>query len=112
MSQAISMPSTSQAAAAGAAPSTALTVTTSPGAAPAAASAQQAAALRQLMAKYKYDLGHGVAPATLANLGRQIMTAAHALGQHVTLPHVPAQASSELPTATAGGSGSGVNVTA
>lgn len=52
--------------------------------------AQQQAALRQLLTRYTYDQSHGVDAATLTKLGRQITSAAKALGQHVTLPRAPA----------------------
>jgi len=52
--------------------------------------AHQQAALRQLLTKYSYDQAHGIDATTLSNLGKQIMAAAKALGQHVTLPHAQA----------------------
>ncbi|MBV9247889.1 MAG: hypothetical protein JO227_01395 [Acetobacteraceae bacterium] len=53
------------------------------------ASTQQQAALRQMLTKYAYDQSHGADETTLAALGKQIMAAAKALGQHVTLPNAP-----------------------
>lgn len=50
----------------------------------------QQAALRQLLNRYTYDLSHGADAAALVKLGRQITSAAKALGQHVTLPTAPA----------------------
>ena len=53
---------------------------------PVSGTQQQQAALRQLLAKYTYDQARGTDQTTLANLGKQILAAAKALGQHVTLP--------------------------
>jgi len=39
-----------------------------------------------MLATYARDQRHGVDPATLSALGKQITAAAKALGQHVTLP--------------------------
>jgi hypothetical protein len=52
----------------------------------AAPTSQQLATLKQLMAKYTYDVSHGVDATTLSNLGKQVMAAAQAAGQHVRLP--------------------------
>lgn len=57
----------------------------------------QQAALRQLLNRYTYDQSHGADPAALARLGRQITSAAKALGQHVTLPKAPAEQASAAP---------------
>jgi hypothetical protein len=63
-------------------------------AAPSAGStAQQQAALNQLMVKYAHDQSSGVDPRIIAALGKQIIAAAKALNQHVTLPQAPAGAS-------------------
>jgi hypothetical protein len=60
---------------------------------PAAASpAQEAAALSQLLNRYKIDQANGAPANSLTGLGRQILAAAKASGQHVTLPHAPAAA--------------------
>ena len=61
--------------------------------------AQQQAALRQLLTRYAYDQSRGMDTAALAKLGRQITSAAKALGQHVTLPHAPA---TEVPATSKG----------
>ncbi len=84
-------------------------------AAPAAASSnQENAALNQLMAKNKADLSRGMAAGTLSGLGRQIMAAAKAAGQHVSLPSAPggsAEAAAAPITAPAPAVGK-VNITA
>ncbi|HTI81559.1 MAG TPA: hypothetical protein VL614_14010 [Acetobacteraceae bacterium] len=59
--------------------------------------AQKQAALRQLLNRYTYDLSHGSDAAALAKLGRQITSAAKALGQHVTLPTAPTTQASAAP---------------
>ena len=59
---------------------------------------QQQAALRQLLTRYAYDQSQGLDAAALAKLGRQITSAAKALGQHVTLPHAPAAQVPATPT--------------
>jgi hypothetical protein len=59
--------------------------------------AQRQAALRQLLTRYAYDQSHGTDAAALAKLGRQITSAAKALGQHVTLPSVSAARASAAP---------------
>ena len=56
----------------------------------AGSSAQQQAALNKMLATYARDVSRGVDAGTVSNLGKQIMSAAKALGQHVTLPHAPA----------------------
>jgi hypothetical protein len=56
----------------------------------AGSSAQQQAALNKMLATYARDISRGVDAGTVSNLGKQIMVAAKALGQHVTLPHAPA----------------------
>jgi hypothetical protein len=73
-----------------------------------ASTTQQQAALKQLQAKYVYDQTHGVDARTISALGKQILAAAKALGQTVTLPPAPAS-SAAAPAATAPGK---VNVTA
>ena len=77
-------------------------------------SAQQTAALNQLLAKYKADLARGMAPSALSSLGRQIMAAATAAGQHVALPRAPATSSTPTarPVTTAASQTGKVNVTA
>jgi hypothetical protein len=65
--------------------------TAQPSAATAVASrSQQQAALTRMLAMYARDQQHGVDGTTLSSLGKQIMAAAKALGQHVTLPRAPA----------------------
>jgi hypothetical protein len=66
---------------------------TSKAAPSAGATAQQQAALNQLMVKYAHDQSSGADPRIIAALGKQIMPAAKALNQHVTLPRAPAGAS-------------------
>jgi cobalamin biosynthesis Mg chelatase CobN len=62
-----------------------------PPAASATTSAAQAnAELNQLLSKYKNDLAHGQPASRLSGLGRQIMAAAKAAGQNVSLPRAPA----------------------
>jgi hypothetical protein len=69
-------------------------VVAQPSAQPAAsASAKQQAALHAMLSKYAYDQSHGIDGKTLSALGKQIMAAAKALGQHVTLPRAPASSS-------------------
>ena len=70
--------------------------------------AQRQAALRQMLAKYAYDQSHGIDAGTLAKLGRQITTAAKALGQHVTLPQAATAAPAQIAVAPKGK----INVTA
>jgi hypothetical protein len=43
-----------------------------------------------MLVKYTYDQSHGMDATTLSTLGKQIVAAAKALGQHVTLPQAPA----------------------
>lgn len=62
-------------------------------------SAQQQAALKQLLAKYAYDQTHGSSAQILAALGKQIMAAAKALGQTVTLPKPPSSSAAAPATA-------------
>jgi hypothetical protein len=84
-----------------------------PSAASAAASrGQQQAALNQLLAKYTYDQSQGADTRILSALGKQIMAAAKALGQHVTLPSAPAGSGPHPTTQTAGAAAEKVNVTA
>ncbi len=45
-----------------------------------------------MLAKYAYDQSRGVDSSTVSALGKQILAAAKALGQHVTLPKAPATA--------------------
>jgi hypothetical protein len=59
----------------------------------AGSSAQQHAALNGMMARYAYDQTRGTDAGSLSNLGAQIIAAAKAIGQHVTLPHAPAGSS-------------------
>jgi hypothetical protein len=70
------------------------------GASSAGSVAQQRAALNQMLVKYARDQQNGVGGSTLSTLGKQILTAAKALGQHVTLPKAPA-ASGGAATASA-----------
>jgi hypothetical protein len=82
---------------------------------PAAASpAQEAAALSQLLNRYKIDQANGAPANSLTGLGRQIFAAAKAAGQRVTLPHAPAAAGavSAAPIATAAAETGRVDVTA
>ena len=74
---------TSPATTNGAAPKAGTGSTTGSVAAP---TSQQLALLKQLMAKYSNDLSHDVDPSILSGLGKQIMAAAQAAGQHVRLP--------------------------
>jgi hypothetical protein len=78
----------------------------------AGSSAQQQAALNRMLATYARDQSRGTDAGTLSNLGKQIMTAAKAIGQHVTLPHAPAGAASATPAASAVQEKGKVNVTA
>jgi len=52
--------------------------------------AQQQAALNRMLATYTRDQSHGIDAGTLSVLGKQILAAAKAIGQHVTLPQAPA----------------------
>ena len=63
-------------------------------AAPSAAGSvnQQRAALTRMLASYTRYQSHGADAGMLSNLGKQILAAAKALGQHVTLPRAPASA--------------------
>jgi hypothetical protein len=84
-----------------------------PSAASAAASrSQQQATLNRLLVKYAHDQSQGADARTLSALGKQIMAAAKALGQHVTLPNAPASSSPGLTTQPAGAAPAMVNVTA
>jgi hypothetical protein len=56
----------------------------------AGSSTQQQAALNRMLARYAHDQTRGTDAGTLSNLGKEIMAAAKAIGQHVTLPHAPA----------------------
>lgn len=69
----------------------------------AGSSAQQHAALNQMLAKYTRDQTRGTDAGSLSNLGAQIMAAAKAIGQHVTLPHAPASPGAASATAAASG---------
>ena len=74
--------------------------TTQPSAAASAtATAQGRAALNRMLATYARDQSHGIGGSTLSALGKQILAAAKALGQHVTLPQAPAPAGSEATSA-------------
>ena len=68
---------------------------------------QQQAALNRMMVKYAYEQSRGTDPTILATLGKQILDAAKAIGQHVALPHAPANA-----TASTTREAAKVNVTA
>jgi hypothetical protein len=86
-----------------------------PSAAPSAgASLQQQAALNRMLVTYARDQLHGADPRILSALGKQILVAAKALGQHVTLPRAPASsvATSATPAATPAAEKGKVNVTA
>ena len=76
-----------------------------PAASAAASKSQQQAALTRLLAKYSYDQSRGTNAGTLSALAKQIVAAAKALGQHVTLP----RAATPAGTATTAGR---VNITA
>lgn len=82
-------------------------------AAPSAAGSvnQQRAALTRMLASYTRYQSHGADAGMLSNLGKQILAAAKALGQHVTLPRAPAsaRATAAAPAASAKGK---VNITA
>jgi hypothetical protein len=67
-----------------------------------------------MLATYARDQSRGTDAGTLSNLGKQIMTAAKAIGQHVTLPHAPAGdgAASATPAARTVQEEGKVNVTA
>jgi hypothetical protein len=80
----------------------------------AGSSAQQQAVLNRMLATYARDQSRGTDAGTLSNLGKQIMAAAKAIGQHVTLPHAPAGsgAASATPAASAAQDEGKVNVTA
>jgi len=75
---------------------------------------QQQGALNRLLTKYSADLSQGAAANTLSAIGKQIATAAQALGQHVTLPRAAASsgAVSAPPAAVAAPSTGKVNLTA
>jgi hypothetical protein len=77
-----------------------------PGGSAGTSTTQQQAALKQLQAKYVYDQMHGVDARTLSARGKQIIAAAKALGQTVTLPTAP-PSSAAAPAATAR-SGAGI----
>jgi hypothetical protein len=86
-----------------------------PSAAPVTGStAQQQAALSRMLVTYARYQSRGTDATTLSNLGKQIMAAAKAIGQHVTLPHAPASSggASVMPTASAAQEKGKVNVTA
>jgi hypothetical protein len=70
--------------------------------------------LNQLLVKYTRDQAQGTDARILSALGKQIMAAAKALGQHVTLPHAPpASAAGSASQAESGASKTKmVNVTA
>jgi hypothetical protein len=67
-----------------------------------------------MLVKYARDQSHGIDAATLSMLGKQIIAAAKALGQHVTLPTAPAGAGATSATraASAAVAKGKVNVTA
>ncbi len=65
-----------------------------------------------MLATYARDQSHGTDARTLSNLGKQIMAAAKAIGQHVTLPRAPAGTASATPAASAVQQKGKVNVTA
>jgi len=85
-----------------------------PAASAAGSSDQQRAALNRMLATYARDQSRGTDARTLSALGKQIMAAAKALGQHVTLPHAPASsgAASATPAPSAAAEKGKVNVTA
>jgi hypothetical protein len=72
-----------------------------PAATAAGSSAQQQAALNKMLATYARDVSRGVDAGTLSNLGKQIMAAAKAMGQHVTLPQAPASSGAASATSAA-----------
>jgi hypothetical protein len=82
----------------------------------AGSTAQRQAALNRMLVTYARDQSHGMDAATLSSLGKQILAAAKALGQRVTLPHAAASASasaaSETSAASAASTKGKVDVTA
>lgn len=76
--------------------------------------AQQRAALTRMLATYKQYQSHGADAGMLSKLGKQILAAAKALGQHVTLPRAPANAGAAqaAPAASAAPGKGKVNITA
>lgn len=73
--------------------------------------AQQRAALTRMLTTYTRYQSHGADAGILSKLGRQILAAAKALGQHVTLPHAPTSAAA-TPTARAMPANGKVDLTA
>jgi hypothetical protein len=82
--------------------------------APATSNAQQSAALNRLLNTYRNDQSHHAPTSTLSSLGRQIMAAAKAAGQRVTLPRgsPSAGATSATPVASPPPEATKVDVTA
>ena len=77
-------------------------------------SGQQTASLNRLLGLYRRDQANGAAANVLSGLGKQILAAAKAAGQHVTLPQASSNVSA-APAATVASSPSDtgkVNVTA
>jgi hypothetical protein len=68
-----------------------------------ASRAQQLAALNQMLNKYQIGQSHGESAAILSTLGKQILAAAKAIGQHVTLPKAPTVAAPASSEAAGGG---------
>ena len=81
---------------------------------PATSTAQQSAALNRLLNTYRNDQSHHAPASTLSGLGRQIMAAAKAVGQRVTLPRgsPSADAASATPVASPPPQAAKVDVTA
>ena len=79
-----------------------------------ASTAQLSAALNQLLNTYRNDQSHGAPASILSSLGRQIMTAAQAAKQHVTLPRgSPSAGAASAPSvATPPSEAAKVNLTA
>ena len=76
----------------------------------AGSNAEAQAALNRMLATYARDQSHGTDSRTLAALSKQIMSAAKAIGVHVTLPHAqPASVAAQGNSAPVKGK---VNVTA
>jgi hypothetical protein len=67
-----------------------------------------------MLVTYARDQLHGADPRILSALGKQILAAAKALGQNVTLPRAPAgsAAASAIPAAAPAAEKGKVNVTA
>jgi hypothetical protein len=63
---------------------------------------QEAASLNRLLSRYRLEQAHGAAANTLSTLGRQILAAAKASGQHITLPRAPSLSGAAQPEPVAG----------